>query len=296
VPAIEAERIGLVNQVVPDDELDATALAFAHRLATASERTTFRSDDHAEAPSATNDHRTSPGDDRAMTSEPSLGLLEGIMTTRAMRRYTDEPVTDDEIWTCHRAAVQAPSGGNIQPYQFVVVTDPDVKARLGEVYRKAWDRYGTATNAAVADSFPNEAARQAWERNVAASDHLARHLGEAPVLVLVLVLVLMPDIEMTVTDADGVMDVGPTYASVYPAVQNFVLAARAQGLGTVLTTVYRIHEDEVRDICGIPDRYQVVALLPLGHPKGSFGVAPRARPAAAITSWDRYGERCAAPE
>jgi len=219
--------------------------------------------------------------------EPTLGLLEGIMTTRAMRRYTDEPVTDDEVLTCLRAAVQAPSGGNIQPYQFVVVTDPDVKARLGEVYLRAWDRYGTATNAAVADSFPNDAARAAWERNVAASDHLARHLGEAPVVVLV----LMPDIEMTVTDADGVMDVGPTYASVYPAVQNFVLAARAQGLGTVLTTVYRIHEDEVREICAIPDRYQVVAMLPLGHPRGSFGVAPRARSAEAITSWDRYGNR-----
>ena len=220
-----------------------------------------------------------------------MDMLEGIMTTRALRRYTDEPVTDDEIWTCLRAAVQAPSGGNIQPYQFVVVRDDDVKARLGEVYRRAWDRYGTATNAAIGDSFPNEPARLAWQRNVSASDHLARHLGEAPALVLV----LMPDIEMTVTDDEGVMDVGPTYASVYPAVQNFVLAARAQGLGTVLTTVYRIYEDEVRDICGIPDRYQVVALLPLGRPRGSFAVAPRARSAEKLTSWDHYGERRAAP-
>jgi nitroreductase len=221
------------------------------------------------------------------TTPADLSLLEGIMTTRAMRRYTDEPVTDEQVWTCLRAAVQAPSGGNIQPYQFLVVTDPDVKARLGEVYLRAWDRYGTATDAAVADTFGSDEARRAWERNVAASDHLARHLGEAPVLVLV----LMPDIEMTVTDAEGVMDVGPTYASVYPAVQNFVLAARAQGLGTVLTTVYRIYEDEVRAICGVPDRYQVVALLPLGHPRGRFGVAPRARGAAAVTSWNRYGER-----
>ena len=222
-----------------------------------------------------------------MSLEPDPGLLDGIMTTRAMRRYTDEPVTDEEVWTCLRAAVQAPSGGNIQPYQFVVVTDPEVKGRLGEVYQRAWDRYGTATNTAVADSFPSDAAKAAWERNVAASDHLARNLGEAPVIILV----LMPDIEMTITDDQGVMDVGPTYASVYPAVQNLVLAARAQGIGTVLTTVYRIHEQEVREICAIPDRYQVVALLPLGRPRGSWGIAPRARSAEAITSWDRYGNR-----
>jgi len=216
-----------------------------------------------------------------------MDLLDGIMTTRAMRRYTDEPVTDEEIWTCLRAAIQAPSGGNIQPYQFLVVRDPALKARLGEVYLRAWDRYGAATNAAIGGRFPSEEARRAWQRNVDASDHLARHLGEAPALILV----LMPDIEMTVTDDEGVMDVGPTYASVYPAVQNLVLAARAQGLGTVLTTVYRIHEDEVRDICGIPDRYQVVAMLPLGRPRGSFAVAPRARTAEQLTSWDRWGER-----
>jgi nitroreductase len=177
-----------------------------------------------------------------MTNEElSLDLLEGIVTTRAMRRYTDEPETDDEIRTCLRAAVQAPSGGNIQPYQYLVVRDPELKA----------------------------------------------HLGEAPALVLV----LMPDIEMTATDNEGEMDVGPIYASVDPAVQNFVLAAPGQGVGTVIITFYRIHEDEVRDLCGIPHRYLVVALLPLGRPRGSFGVAPRARTAEELTSWDRWGER-----
>jgi nitroreductase len=74
----------------------------------------------------------------AQNHPDDLGLLEGIMTTRAMRRYTDEPVTDDEIWTCLRAAVQAPSGGNIQPYQFLVVRDTELKQRLGAVYLRAW--------------------------------------------------------------------------------------------------------------------------------------------------------------
>ncbi len=217
----------------------------------------------------------------------SVDLLEGIMTARAIRRFTDEPVSEEQIWSCLRAAVQAPSGGNIQPYQFLVVTDQAVKDRLGEVYLRAWRRYEAAVSAATAERFRTDEERRAWQRNVDASDHLALHLAEAPVLVLV----LMPDIEMTAEDEHGVMDVGPTYASVYPAVQNFALAARAQGLGTVLTTVVRIHEDEVRSICAIPDRFRVVALLPVGHPRGRFGVAPRPRPAERITSWDRYGER-----
>jgi nitroreductase len=105
-----------------------------------------------------------------------------------------------------------------------------------------------------------------------------------------MVLVLMPRISMTVSDDEGEMDVGPTYASVYPAVQNVVLAARSMGIGTVLTTVYRIHEDEVRDVCGVPDRYEIVALLPLGRPSGAWGIAPR-RPAPSITSWNQFGNR-----
>jgi nitroreductase len=208
-----------------------------------------------------------------------VDLYDALLTTRAMRRFTDEPVSTEVIEACLAAAVQAPSGGNIQPYQFLVVTDPDTRARLAAVYLKAWERYAPA----VLELTPPEHRNS---RNITASDHLARHMADVPALVLVLV----PKMTMTVTDDEGEMDVGPVYASVYPAVQNFILAARAHGLGTVLTTVYRIYEDEVREACAIPDRYEVCALLPLGHPTGTWGIAPR-RPAESLTSWDRFGER-----
>ena len=217
-------------------------------------------------------------------SEP-IDLYDALLTTRAMRRFTDEPVHDDDIVACLRAAVQAPSGGNIQPYQFLVVTDPDKRAELGRIYLRAWERYAPAVAAVTPPPRSEEAGRR-HERNVAVSDELARTLGDVPVHILV----LMPSISMTVSDDDGPMDVGPTYASVYPAVQNLILAARSRGLGTVLTTVYRIHEDEVRAVCDIPDRFEVVALLPLGHPRGRWGVAAR-RPAESLTSWNTFGER-----
>jgi nitroreductase len=212
-------------------------------------------------------------------------LYDALMTTRAMRRFTDEPVDDATIEACLAAAVQAPSGGNIQPYQFVVVTEPELKTRIGELYLRAWERYAPAV-ATVTPPARDEAAQRRHARSMAVSDELARALASVPVLVLV----LMPKIEMVVEDDAGRMDVGPTYASVYPAVQNFILACRAHGLGTVLTTVYRVYEDEVRAVCDIPDRYEVVALLPVGHPKGNWGVAPR-RPASALTNWNRFGER-----
>jgi nitroreductase len=212
-------------------------------------------------------------------------VYDTLRTTRAMRRFTDEDVSDEEVLACLRAAIQAPSGGNIQPYQFVAVRDPAKRADLGRIYLAAHTRYEPAV-ARVRPEPADEAAARSLARNLAAAEHLAAHLHEAPVLVLV----LMPKISMVVHDDDGPMDVGPTYASVYPAVAWFILAARSLGLGTCLTTVYRIYEDEVRGVCGIPDRYEVVALLPLGHPSGRWGVAPR-RPAESITSWDTFGHK-----
>ncbi|MDG2211732.1 MAG: nitroreductase family protein [Acidimicrobiales bacterium] len=213
-----------------------------------------------------------------------IGLLEGLMTTRAMRRYSEEAVSEEDIWTCLEAAVQAPSGGNIQPYQFLIVQDPDLRFELAEIYRKGWARYETVI---APKEFPNDAVREGWERNNRATVHLAENLERVPVHVLV----LMPSIDMTVHDDEGPMPVGPTHASVYPAVQNFMLAARSLGLGTSLTTLHRIYEDDVRDLLSIPDRYEVLALLPLGHPTGKWGVAPRHRSADKITSWNRFGEK-----
>ena len=149
-----------------------------------------------------------------------MDLFEALSTTRAMRRFTGEPISAADIMTCIRAATQAPSGGNIQPWQFLVVTDAVTRRALGRVYRRAYDRYEPALLRARAPArTPEEEA--SFARMRAASRHLAEHLGEAPALVLV----LMPNISMTLEDAEGPLDVGTPFASVYPAVQNLMLAA-----------------------------------------------------------------------
>jgi nitroreductase len=228
------------------------------------------------------------GPDRSVGTDAArdpVELLEGIMTARAMRRFTAEPVSDDDIWTVLAAAQQAPSGGNVQPWQFVVVRDPDVRRHLGDLYRRAYDRYEAALLPTVG-GHRSEADAASWERTLAASRHLAEHFGEVPVVVAV----CQPDLDLTLSDADGPLDIGPLSASVFPAVQNLILAARSLGLGAALTTVFRIHHDEVRQLLAVPDHHQVVALVPLGHPVGRFAVARR-RPVERVTSWDRWGER-----
>ena len=214
-----------------------------------------------------------------------MDALEAIMTTRAMRRYTDQAVSDDDIVTCLRAAQQAPSGGNVQPQQYVVVQDADTRAALGVLYRTAFDRYERSLPEPSA--FPDEAQAAAWKRTRDASRHLADHVADAPVVVVF----LQPLIPWTPSDEQGPMDIGRLDASVYPAVQNFCIAARTLGLGTALTTVIRIHSAEVLSLLGVPEgRFEIAALTPLGHPSGRFGVAPR-KPASAATHWDHWGNK-----
>ena len=217
--------------------------------------------------------------------DEQLDAIETIMTTRAMRRYSDRPVSDDDIVTCLRAAQQGPSGGNVQPQQYVVVQDPALRAEVGRLYREAFDRYERSLP--EPSEFPDAERAAAWKRSRDASRHLADHLGEVPVIVVF----LQPLIPWGSVDDEGPMDIGRLDASVYPAVQNFCIAARALGLGTALTTVIRIRSAELLDLLGVPaGKFEVAALTPLGYPTGRFGVAPR-KPAAAVTHWDRWGDK-----
>lgn len=223
------------------------------------------------------------GSVRGMTGEP-LDTIDTIMTTRAIRRFTADPVSDADIERCLRAAQQAPSGGNVQPQQYLVVTEPDVKQTIAHWYQRAYHRYEASLPAVdIADPV----AQRSWERTRDASRYLADHLADAPVLVLF----LQPIIPWGSRDDEGPLDIGRLDASVYPAVQNFCVAARSLGLGTALTTVVRVYATEVLEALGVPaGRFEIAALVPVGYPQGNFGVAPR-KPAAAITHWNAWSNK-----
>jgi len=196
-----------------------------------------------------------------------MDVFEAIATTRAMRRLdATRPVSDADVLKVVEAATKAPTGGNSQPVRWMVVRDPDKRRRLGEIYQACWTPVHDFYEA-QADGSP------AVARMLRSADHLGEHMGDAPVILL--------------PCSRG--QVGQAEASVFPAVQNLFLAARALGLGTTLTTVHRLQEGEVRAVLGIPDDVTTWAMIPMGYPTGRWGEAPR-RPVAEVAYWDTWKE------
>ena len=202
-----------------------------------------------------------------------MEFFDVVRTQRAMRRLKHDPVPDEALWQMLDAAIRAPSGGNQQGWNFVVVRDRATKEQIGAWYLEGWERmYGPAREAQLAD--PQRA------RTFRSADYLARHLADVPVLIIA-----------TLRGREAIEQAGVLAGgSIYPAVQNLMLAARALGLGTTLTTLHKFHEADVKQLLGIPDGVETMALIPVGYPRGNFGEAQR-MPAEKVTYWDRWGER-----
>jgi len=205
---------------------------------------------------------------------------EVVRTARAQRRLRSDPIADETINAILAAAACAPSGMNLQPWRFIVVRDAVLRAAIGKIYADAWQLGRLVYGAQPAQS-------KAESRMIAAVEHLAAHFGEAPVIVAACLdrrrLGAMVDEKLAWRDPV------PVLASILPAVQNLILAARAHGVGTVLTTLHRARHDDVRALLGIPAEVEVVAMLPLGYPEEPF--RPLVRPPVAnFTFRDRWDE------
>lgn len=193
---------------------------------------------------------------------PAIDLYEAMSTLRAVRKLKPDPISSEVLERVLQAACWAPTGGNQQPWKVIVVTDPAKKAGLQEIYRPEWQRYVAGFMKRL-EGQPDEVV-DPWRRVAAAGDHLADHLHEAPAI---LVFCANPA-AMAITDAklDRVSIVGG--GSVYPAVQNAMLACVAEGLGCTLTTLHCLREDEVKALLDIPDSWGTAALVPIGYPVG----------------------------
>jgi nitroreductase len=191
------------------------------------------------------------------TAGEALPLLEGIRTTRAIRRLRPDPVDPALIRKVCEAGTFAPSGGNRQPWIFVAVTEPERRTFVAERYRRAFHAY---IDPAFARAERDPAFPAARLRNMKAALHLADHLAEVPVLLFV---------------AGWTRRGAPQLQALFPAIQNILLACRAIGLGASLTTVHRTYGDEIDAYLGLDPKTPTCAMLPIGWPRGRYGRPPR---------------------
>ncbi|HEX8895806.1 MAG TPA: nitroreductase family protein [Terriglobales bacterium] len=218
-----------------------------------------------------------------------ISLFEAMYSARAMRWLKPDPVPPQLIQRILEAAIRAPNAGNRQSWLFMVVVDADQRRRIGAIYYRVsqWvlQRYqhqGKPANQSQAE----------YDRMMSGGVHLYEHMGDAPVL-LVPCLRISPvelpaaipaEVRSAMTEASP----WTAGASIYPAVQNIILACRALGLGTVLTTNHTIAENEVKQVLGLPAEVRTFALMPIGYPERNFGPVRR-RPLTEVAMIDRYG-------
>jgi nitroreductase len=203
-----------------------------------------------------------------------VSLLEGMATTRAIRRFTADPIPEDALASILWHATRAPSGSNRQPFRFLVLRDSPVaeaaKEVLGQSFRSMW------AEKREADGYQSGSAddRSPKARTARTMQHFVDHFEEVPVVVLpCIVRHRRPD------PTEG--------ASVYPACQNFLLAARALGYGGVMTMWHFMVEQELRELVGIPEGVGIAATIALGKPVGNHGPVRR-RPVGELVFEDRW--------
>ena len=251
------------------------------------------------ADSSADDRAGSSADEPADSAadEPApISLLEGLATTRAIRRYRPDPIPDEDLATILWHAGRAPSGSNRQKFRFLVLRDGpharQAKALLGEAFRAGWQQKATAdparyvasnggaaageadsdgaaaaagatTDAAAADSAAESAAANSSKARMARTmQHFVDNFEQTPVVVLACLVRYRP-----ANYAEG--------ASIYPAVQNLLLAARALGYGGVITGWHAAVEPELRELLKIPAQVAIHAVIPLGRPVGKHGPVRR---------------------
>ena len=204
-----------------------------------------------------------------------LSMDEVMTTTRAMRRLKPDPVPDEDLRDIVAAATQAPSGANRQSWAFVIVSDAELRRRLAQHYRELGNALFRDTVLADPGLPPDQ--RKVYQGAM----HLVDHLGEAPAIIAACMRGPLP------TSPEGA---AAYYGSIFPAVQNLMLAARARGLGTTLTTLLTRRHREVQTILGLPEDVNPIAIIPVGYPQGRWG-EPKRVPARAVTHWNRWGDQ-----
>ncbi|MCY3794948.1 MAG: nitroreductase family protein [Gammaproteobacteria bacterium] len=225
-----------------------------------------------------------------MNQPPNIDLFEALNTSRSLRRLKPDPIPDDIIRQVIEAGTKAPSGSNQQNWRFLAVTDPEKRAALAELYRKGADIVGLRNYGD--EGAPGGGGDDRAQRLTANSvKYLIDHIQDPPLLLLLCAVPLPapeppPGYEPPANVLKFMERSEP--AGILLAVQNIMLACRAFGLATCPTTLHLVHEDEVKDLLGIPEGAKTFMMLPIGYPNDKIGPVRR-YPVEDVTFRDTWG-------
>ncbi|GAT07819.1 nitroreductase family protein [Mycolicibacterium novocastrense] len=208
-----------------------------------------------------------------------MPLIDAMMTQRTVRRVLPDPVDDAVVLKCIELALRAPTGSNGQNWEFIVVKDQAVKDQLGKRYRQAWSLYGGIGRRLTAGD-------ESMQKILRAVQWQVDHFSEIPVLV---VPCLRGGARLPYLPSPFVGE-SSFFGSIYPSVQNLLLAARAMGLGASLITLPLWSVTSARRTLGLPLTVTPVCVVPLGWPRGRYGPTTR-KPVGQVAHLDKYGER-----
>ena len=225
-----------------------------------------------------------------MVERQPLDVLEAMHSTRSIRFLKPDPIPDEVIWAILDAAIRGPNGSNTQRWGWIVVRDPEVRLKLAEWYRDGWNLANRVEKRSREDRFEIARTNPLGYQGYLGVEYLAENLEHAPVHIIPVTIGARPSLR--------------SGSSIYGAVQNLQLAARAFGVGSTFTTAHAIqdHAEDVQALLGLPENAVDMCLIPLGYPmtaeelaelgaspnQGRFGV-PRRTPVEQVTHWDRWG-------
>ena len=217
-----------------------------------------------------------------------------LTTTRSVRRRLDltRPVEPELIEECIEIALQAPSGSNLQGWNFVVVTDPERRRKLADVYRKGGEVYNGLRNDGPAQFAPDDPRLANPQRVRESSDFLLEHLHEVPVLIVPCIDGRMEEVPyLAELEKRGEVYWALMYGSILPATWSLMLALRSRGVGSLMTTNHLVYSDEAAQVLGIPDYVIQAALLPVAYYTGTSFRRAKRLPGREVTHWNAWGQR-----
>jgi len=215
-----------------------------------------------------------------------MDFFEVVTSTPTMRRFVGRPIPEAELVKIFETANMAPSGSNAQPWEFVVVRNSNARREIQKLYEAVWGPYKDSAIIRGRTSLSPRAVKA-----IKTGDEFAAQLAIVPVHVVV--FLDRPKMRVERGTPADLFNFGATYGSIFPAIELLMLAARALGIGTAMTTMLTSKESETKALLGVPEEYQLIALVPMGYPADGFKRPYRKPvwPRIHVETWDKTWPR-----